>query len=550
MQKFLLNIIILASFISFPQVKDDSFQLAINSLSKENIKRHLSYLGSDLFEGRGTGTTGGSLAAKYLAAEFDKLNLKPLGYNETYYQYIQMHGSVPLSSSELILYENEKKSNLTYLKDYLLYKTGEQTFIPKPIPLVFVGYGIIAPEFDYNDYQSVDVNGKIAVMLSGEPFSEDLSYFDGLNPTIFSYPDSKQRIAISRGAKGSIIIPNINDVKYSNWDRLVQEFSFEDVTLAYSASANFGMLINPQTAGKLFENSEYNLTDIFTMQKENRMISFPLESRMSFKGEFKQRDFVAPNIIGMLPGSDPELKDSYLILSAHYDHLGIGPPVKGDSIYNGVQDNAIGVAALLEIASAFTKLRKPPQRSILFLLVTGEEKGLLGSTYYTDHPSLPLYKTVANINIDGIAAIDKFNSIIGVGAELSTLEEFLSLSALEMNLKVVSLPPIFEQSESFYRSDQIAFAAAGIPSMLITDAPDYKNISAEEAVKRNIDFIQNIYHTPFDDLSQPINFDAVIQHMQIIFHTAYNIATFKNEPEWKKGSQYINARLRSKAERK
>ena len=522
----------------------------LSKLSSQSFRRHLEFLGSDLFEGRGTGTNGGNLAARYLALEFDKLNLKPIGQNNTYYQYIPMHGSIPTKESELVIYSNDRQKKLELWADYVLYKTGEQTFTPSPVELVFAGYGIVAPEFDYNDYQSIDVEGKVVVILDGEPVSDNKGFFDAKSPTIYSYASAKQRLAFARGARGSIIIPNKDEDELFNWDAVRREYSFEDVNLAYTISSSLSILIDPSAAEALFSNNDFNIEDIYQWHKDGSMRSMKLNNKITFKGEFKRRDFVASNVVGMIEGTDEKLKDSYLIVSAHYDHLGIGEPQEGDSIYNGVFDNAAGTAAVLELSNAFSTGGDKIKRSIIFLLVTGEEKGLLGSTYYTDHPIKPLYKTVANINIDGVASFDNFKSIIAIGAEFSTLEGHIEKSAETMDLSIVQMPPQFIDSEAFNRSDQIAFANAGIPSVLILDAPDYENLTKEEAINKFIYYNQNVYHTPFDDLSLPINYDAVIQHLELLYRTIYSVANSNKEPQWKSGAPFINARLRTKAERK
>ena len=521
-----------------------------NIFSETSFKKHLEVLGSDLFEGRGTGSTGGYLAANYLAQEFSKINLKPAGSNDTYYQYIPLHASKALKSSSLVLYSGNEKTQLQLNEDYLLYKSGDQTFIPTPVELVFAGYGIIAPEFDYNDYQSIETQGKIVVMLEGEPPSDNPDYFDGELPTIYSYPESKIRMAISRGAAGSIIIPNKVSNKYYRWDKLKRQFAFEDMTLAYAVTGNLGVLMNPDAGQKLFENSNHSLTEVLELSAQNKITSFPLTTKISFRGDFKRRDFVAPNIIGMIEGSDPELKNEYVIVSAHYDHLGIGPPVKGDSIYNGVFDNAAGVCATLEIASTISKMKTPPKRSIIFILVTAEEKGLLGSIYYTDHPTVPLYKTIANINIDGIASFDNFKSIIGVGSKYSTIKNILNTTAQNNNLDVVPIPSIFKQTEAFNRSDQIAFANAGIPSVLVLEAPDFVNLSEEEGLNDIIKYEENIYHSPLDDLNQTINYNAVAQHVNFLYQFIVNVANTNEPPQWNDGTPFINARLRSIAEKR
>ncbi|GAB6282535.1 MAG: M20/M25/M40 family metallo-hydrolase [Ignavibacterium sp.] len=527
--------------IYFPQQNNISF-------SKDFYKKHIEFLGSDLLEGRGTGTTGSNLSAKYLALEFSKLNLQPIGADNTYYQYVPMHGSIPTNESELKIFYNEKEIHFKFMDDYVLLKSGEQTFIPNPLLLVFVGYGIIAPEYDYNDYQNIDVENKVVVFIDGEPNSEDKDFFNGENQTIYSSIEAKQRIALSRGAKGSILIPNIKSE--NEWQKYINDFSFEDVTLAYTITSNLSIIINPKNFQNIFNGTDYSIDKIYDLDKKGEMKSFSLKTKLSFKGKFQERDFIDANIIGMLEGSDTKLKDRYVIVSSHYDHLGIGKPLNGDSIYNGVFDNAMGVSALLELARIFSQSEIKPKRTIIFLLVTGEEKGLLGSTFYIDNPIKPLYKTIANINIDGIAAFDRFKSVVGVGAEYSSLKIFLKQTADEMNLHLTDIPPIFLQSESYTKSDQWAFARAGIPSTLIMEGNDYENISKDEGIKKFIYFSKDVYHTPFDDLSQEINYDAVIQHLNVLFNFIIKIANSEIEPEWNKGSPFINARLRSKAEKK
>lgn len=503
-----------------------------------------------MFEGRAPGTLGGNLAAKYLAVEFDKLRLKPLGSNGTYYQNIPFHSSKPLLSSRLKIHYQEEEISFRLNEDFLLYQTGEPIFIPNSIPLVFVGYGIFAPEFDYNDYQDVDVEGKIVVFVDGEPHSLDQSYFDGNNPTVYSTAEAKQRIALSRGAKGSILIPNIISTTQFDWQEYVRSFSFPNLSLASTSSTSFDIIMNPEVADILFIESGHSLKDVSQMHKKYGMVSFLLNVQLSFKGSFKQDDFHSPNIIGMIEGTEPQYKDSYVLVSAHYDHLGIGPTVKGDSIYNGVFDNAAGVAALLEIARVITQNSFQNKRSIIFLLTTAEESGLLGSYYYTQNPSIPLYKTVANINIDGIASFDNFKSIVGVGEEYSSLSSTLKEVAEERNLKVVPIPEQFIGFGSYTKSDQHSFAKSGIPSIMILEGIDYVNIGRSEGLERILNYSTNIYHTPFDDLQQSINYEAALQHMEILLAMINKISNSIKEPEWFSGTPFINARLISKAEKR
>jgi len=544
--KYKSILFILFSGILFSQQSKNLQEFNIDSAAS-SIENHIKILASDEFGGRGTGTVGGNLAAQYIASEFEKYGLNPVGNENTFYQNIPMHGSFPLKTSELKIFSDEREKDLNLEKDYLLFKSGQQTFTPVPLPLVFVGYGIVAPEFDYNDYQSIDVEGKIVVFLDGEPESNNKDFFNGDAPTIYKYPLSKQRIALARGAAGSILIPDLNN---SSWAAEVELFSFEDINLAYSASNNLSILINPELADTLFQNSGFSFAQVIKMKSEHKLESFPLNIELSFKGEYTQRDFLSQNIAGLIKGSDPELKDSYLIISAHYDHLGIGPEINGDSIYNGALDNAIGVSVLLELANKFSQEAKNLKRSILFLALTGEEKGLLGSTYYIDNTIVPLYKTVAALNIDGIAMFRDFKSVVGVGAEFSTLENFLLEATSNLDLVVDKIPPQFEVFEAFNQSDQISFATAGIPSVLVLEGIKNENKSDDEVLKAFIDYMVNRYHSPFDDLAQTIDFVAAAQHARLLYKFAILIINSEKIPEWNFGAPFINARLRSIAEKR
>jgi Zn-dependent M28 family amino/carboxypeptidase len=279
------------------------------------------------------------------------------------------------------------------------------------------------------------------------------------------------------------------------------------------------------------------------MDQMGTMHSFDLSTKLSFRGVFKERDFITHNVAGLCPGE----MDSYCIVSAHYDHLGIGPEIEGDSIYNGVNDNALGVSVLLEIGRVLKLHQEKMKRSVIFLFVTGEEKGLLGSTYYTDHPLYPLYKTVANINIDGIAILDQFKGMIAVGAELSSLDQLISSFLTEKGLTLCRDDDYLTWMP---RSDQFAFAKAGIPSILIQDGCHFVHLSDKTAIQKMRDWQESIYHTPFDDLTQPINYEAVMEHAQILYDLIYFLANHNQEPSWKEGVPFRTIRLQTIAEKR
>jgi Zn-dependent M28 family amino/carboxypeptidase len=534
----ILLILFLLTFIASGQSK---------YFSRNALDRHIQYLGSDSLLGRGTGNRGGEMAAQYIAVQLASMGLQPFGDYDSYFQKIQVHETKVLNSSLLNFVSENDTIIFEYLKDYVLLKYGSQTYIPQPSEMVFVGYGITAPEYDYNDYQAIDVQNKIVVYLEGEPYSEDSAFFAGKNRTVFSYPKAKERIAIAHGARGSIMITAPEDQKGKTWSEWRKSYTFSDMSLAYSVAGHFSIIVSNQTAEKIFKASTYSLDDIYRMKKEQRIESFNLNGKISFMGAFDQRDFMASNVLAIRKGR--KKKDSYLIVTAHYDHLGIGPPVRGDSIYNGVVDNAVGVAGLLQLAHAIANSPRP-KRSIIFLFVTGEERGLLGTKYYLDHPRVPLYKTIANINIDGLGVFDTFKSVVGIGSGYSTLSRFLKQSADEMGLKVSVLPDNFQEPESFLRSDQAGFAREGIPSILVMDGPYYQHLSYEEGIQKNLQWMKNRYHTPFDDLSQPLNYKAMQQHCLVLYNLIQELANSEKTPEWNPNSPYINARLRSRAEKR
>ncbi|KAA3609632.1 MAG: M20/M25/M40 family metallo-hydrolase [Calditrichaeota bacterium] len=516
----------------------------------DNIQKHVKTLACDSLEGRGTGSRGAKLAADYIARQLHQSGVKAFGDRRTYFQNIPMHSSKALPSSMLKLYSSGIEQKFELNADYLLYDSGAQTFIALPQKMVFVGYGIVAPEYDYNDYQEIDIAGKIAVFLSGEPVADQDDYFAGAQNTIHSNADVKRRVALSRGALATIMIPNPRTDKLIPWEYWQKQFAFDNVSLLYARSANLNILLHPAAAADLFKGSAFEFHHIVDMENADLIQSFKMTGEVSFAGVFQEREFNDRNVIGIIPGRDKFLKDEYVLISAHYDHLGIGPAVAGDSIYNGFADNAIGVSATIEIARSLQNAPVSPKRSIVFLFTTGEEKGLLGATYYVDHPRVPLYKTFAAVNIDGIAMFDTFDDFVGIGAQYSTMENVLKLLADEFSLKYASVPTMFANSNIFGRSDQIAFAKEGIPAVALLEGFNYRNTPPEHGIKRFIEWGEKRYHTPFDDLNQPINYAAVEQHCQLLLGLISNLANKVKTVQFHHYSPFIIARLQSIAEKR
>lgn len=519
-------------------------------IDADALRTHMMVLADDSLEGRSAGSRGIERAAVYLEQQLRSFGLARVPGAAGYRQTFPLHGSTPAAGTEFTLFAPKDSYSLRLQEDYVLYSAGAQTFTPASVRMVFAGYGIIAPEYDYNDYQSIDVTNAIVVFLSGEPESADTTYFDGPQLTAHSSFTLKQKTALARGARGSILIASPSDRSMDDWYEQQRHFLFEEVRLLFTPSENLNILLNPKLSPFLFTDAPYSFDEVAAFSARGRMKSFPLILRASFQGQFRERDFLSSNILGMIEGRDPSLRGSYLLLTAHYDHLGIGPAVDGDSVYNGAFDNASGVAALLEIARTIAADTLRPRRSILFAFLTGEERGFLGSQYYCLNPAVPLSATAANINIDGISLFERTRSVIGVGAEYSTLGSELERSMAAVAIAVERIPAELFRLEPFRNSDQFMFAQAGIPSMLVSEGLQYERTPYAAGLVRFTSWMEERYHTPADDMHQAMDFSAAAQHTSLIRRFIMDLADAPDEPQWFSDSPFRHARLRSPKEGK
>jgi len=536
-------------FLFFIPFKLISLQVH-SPFSIDFIKEHIFVLGDDSLQGRAIGSRGEEIAAGYIEQQLQSYGIQPLPSLGKFRQYFPVHGSKPLHSSQLTIFSSLDTIFLHLQQDYVLYTVGAQTFIPAPAPLIFAGYGIVAPEYDYNDYQNLNVQNAVVVFLSGEPRSQDTSYFAGNQQTIYSSFAFKQKTALARGARGSIAIQNPNEAARTTWQEELHQFEFEENRLLSSPSENLNVLINPSVAERLFQYSAYSYNHIIGFDSTAKMKSFPLNISITFEGKFFERDFLSSNVLGFIPGSDSTLNDTYILLSAHYDHLGIGPAINADSIYNGVFDNAAGVSALLELARVFAEKRELPKRSVVFAFLTGEERGFIGSQNYCINPPVPLYKTIANINIDGISLFEECRSFSGIGAELSSLGKILDSVAQLHGYTIEQPPDDYFRFNQFSKSDQFIFAQAGVPSILVSEGLHYVSSTYEEGLRRYIEWSSEVYHSPFDDLRQPINFKAAVQHTEFLYHFISAVIEHPAAPQWNQGAPFLQAHLRTIAEKK
>ena len=512
----------------------------------DGIRRHLVVLGSDALEGRAPGTRGGDRAAGYIAGELRRIGLRPMGDQGGYLQQVPLLGSRPLPGCRLTLSWLGEEEVLTLGEDYLLVTTGEQTLVPRLTPVVFAGYGIAAPEHDYDDYADLDVRGKVVAFLEGEPSSTDPEYFSGPGSSVYAAVETKVRIALARGAVGSIVLPSASrDQDW--WAGQRRMYSFEHVTSASGLPRHLVLILNPDRVPGLFTDALFDYETVLRSEAGSALRGFHLPVQLAFRGDFQTRSFLSPNVVALLDGADPRMRDQHVVVSAHYDHLGLGPPEGHDVVYNGVVDNALGVAGALEMARVLADLDRRPRRPLLFVFPTGEEAGNLGTRYFLEHPSVAPAQMVANINVDGLAFLDTFTTVVGIGGELSDLGGLLKDAVRPLGLEVTPGDEVMWSHEAFARSDQAAFAEAGVPSILVVEGLGWRHAGRDEARRRLGIWFETRYHGPGDDLQQPMELEASRQHCRAVLALIWTVAQARDAPQWHPGVPYAYQRLLSLA---
>ncbi len=519
----------------------------VGPVAAEAIRRHVEVLGSDLMEGRAPGTAGGDRAAAYLVEQLTASGARPFGDGGSYRQRVPLHGTTPLPDSRFEIFNLGDARTLELGSDYLLATAGSQTLIPRPAAMVFVGFGIVAPEFDYSDYRGIDVRGKTVVMLAGEPPSDDPGYFAGAEPTVYARPETKQKIALVRGAVGSLVIPPIRAGFDEDWRRARRDYGLEALSLAYSLPEHLCALIHPEVAAWLFADALHDLESVLEMAASGTLRSFHLPGEMTFVGRFAMRDVVASNLVAVVDGIDRDLRDRFVVITAHYDHLGVGPEIDGDSIYNGVVDNALGVACVIEMARELGRTRPVPRRSVLLLLSTAEEAGLLGARTFIDHSPVRPSRMVAAVNVDGLAFLAPFRDLVAIGGALSDLDARLRRAVKPLGLEVARPPDAVWDHVAYSRGDQLAFAEAGVPSVLVVEGFNWPGWRRDDALAAAMTWMAERYHTPQDDLAQPVDYAASAAHCNAILRLVGQLAASPTEPQWNPDSPYAYDRLLSLA---
>ncbi|MFN0157317.1 MAG: M28 family metallopeptidase [Bacteroidota bacterium] len=516
---------------------------AMDAITPSSLLSHIRFLSDDLLEGRGPGTRGDRLTQMYIASQMELLGLKPGGNNGTYFQPVVIKGMKTDPSAKLVMSSSGGSSSFTFGNEYVAF-TGAQeaTTTVENAEMVFVGYGIVAPEQQWNDYKNVDVKGKILLMLNNDPAGDDPKFFGGKARTYYGRWTYKYEIAASKGAIGAIIIHTDESAGYG-WNVVQNSWSGDRFELA----AKPGIPRVPlkgwttfEAAGRILAlaGKKYDALNAAAQSRDFAPVPLGVKASVTLSTSMKQVE--TANVIGVLPGFDPILKDEAVIYTAHHDHFGIGRTVNGDSIYNGAMDNGTGVSALLNAACAFTSLQSPPRRSIVFMTVAAEEQGLIGSQYYSENPTFSPAKIAANINIDGLPIFGRTRDIIMIGKGKSSMDDVL-MAASKLQGREVK-PDQFPEKGSFYRSDQFNFAKIGVPCMFLKSGLDYIGKPADFGKKMDAEYTKLHYHQPSDELSPNWDLSGAVEDVQLNYLVGLMVANADKKPVWNKGDEFERIR--------
>jgi Zn-dependent M28 family amino/carboxypeptidase len=525
---------------------------AWKQISKDRLLDIIKVLSSDEYEGRAPVSKGGELTLAFLERRFKQLGLAPGNPDGTYFQNVPMVGITPNADMQLAFTAKDGKTRkLKYLDDFVAWTKRQQPEISINSDLVFVGYGVVAPEYHWDDYKGLDVGGKVLVMLVNDPqvpdphdpSKLDAKVFKGRAMTYYGRWTYKYEIAAKKRAAGCLIVHETGPAGYP-WGVVQNSNSGEQMSLetadkGMSRAAVEGWITLDQ-AKALFAmaGKDYDAMKKAAVGRDFHPVSLGVKASLAFRN--KVRTVESKNVVAKLTGSDPKRRDEYVIYTAHWDHLGIGPEVHGDKIYHGARDNASGVAGLLELARAYTKVRPGPRRSILFLSVTAEEQGLLGSEYYATHPLYPLTKTAADINMDAMNVLGRTKDMTLIGLGMSTLDDVAKAVAADQGRV---LEPDAEPEKGFYyRSDHFEFAKQGVPALDPDEGSDFIGKPQGWGLKMREKYTREDYHKPSDQVKPYWDLSGMVEDLQLLFSVGYRVANADSLPTWKPGSEFKSRR--------
>lgn len=539
----LLSLVVLAGCGQQEVQTSEETTVKSEQVDADRIKAHVEFLADDTLQGRDTGSDGYQIAANYVISNFKQLGLQPQGDHGTFEQEVTFRRTYLEEGSATMSVENASGTvELAFENDFLASGSALEAESFVQADTVFVGYGVVAPDFGYNDYADIDVKGKIVVALTGRP--DALPSEEGAH---IGSSREKIRHAAERGAVGFVTLhtPKREAVRafetsarYASAPRM-NWVGKDGMPNATYPEIKGGAYVSHKAAAPLFEGAELSLEELFAKDTNNEAIKgFPLKAKVTMAKKSRHEEITSPNVVATIEGSDPTLKNEYVVFSAHLDHIGVnshhGEHEEGeevDTINNGALDNASGVSILLETARLLTS-RPASKRSILFVVVTGEEKGLLGSDYYANNPTVPAVQMVANVNLDMPLILYPFADVIAFGSTHSTLGPIVEKAASKIDISL-SPDPMPEQA-LFTRSDHYSFVKAGIPSVFLMTGFKSKdpNIDGGEMFR---DFLQNHYHQHSDEIDLPIRWDAAASFAEVNMMIGLEIANGDERPTWNPG---------------
>ena len=520
---------------------------ALASFTGDRILNHIRTLSSDEFEGRGPGSKGEQLTIKYLEDQYRSAGLEPGNPDGTYLQSVPLVSITPDKAMKLTLVGHGHTLDPKFENDFVAWSKRVTEISSIDADMIFVGYGVQAPEFQWDDFKGVDVKGKILVMLINDPPVPDSADSSKLDPktfggnamTYYGRWTYKFEKAAQMGAAGAVIIHQANRAGYP-WEVVRDSWGATQFDLA-TPDKNMSRLsveswITSEFAAILFHAAGQDLDKLIALAatRDFKPVPLGIHAKLSIHNALKTID--SHNVIAKLTGSDPDLKNSYVIYTAHWDHFGIGPEVNGDKIYHGAVDNASGSAALLEMARAYKALAAPPGRSILFLSVTGEEQGLLGSQFYAEHPLYPLARTAVDINMDGMNVHGLTRDIVQIGRGASNLDDVIDAVAKEQNRVVKSDPE--PEKGFYYRSDHFEFAKNGVPAFDPDEGVDFIGKPEGWGLEQRRLFTADRYHKPADKIYPDWDLSGAVQDCQLLFLVGYRVANESLMPEWRAGAEF------------
>lgn len=516
-----------------------------DAIQARRIAAHTRFLASDALEGRGVGVRGGELAADYIATQLELAGAKPAGDNGAFFQNLQLAGVQTLDTAKLSVKRGADATELRWLADWVGNSEMQQESISFDAEAIFVGHGIVAPEFGWNDYKNVDVKGKIVVVFTNEPQRDNPAVFKGKALMYYGRWAYKYEEALRQGALGAIIIHTDDTAGYewavvrNSWAREQQMVLRKPDERRLSVAA----WVTPKAAEALIAGTGKSVDALLAAAESKDFQPIPLGIQVAGNLPAKVRTIDTRNVAGIIPGESGIASGETVLFSAHWDHLGIGPSVTGDKIFNGAADNATGCAIVLEIARAWGGLSRKPQRNAVFLFVTAEESGLRGSEYYGQHPLFPLSKTYVNLNYDGLLPVGRMSNVVLNGAERTSLWPMVQQMAKRYSLTIESDPS--PEQGYFYRSDHFSLAKVGIPAFSINPGNHYPGKPEGYGSQMEAEYRANAYHKPTDEFQESWDFSGLEHLARFGFSLGLEAASAKGQSTWQANDEFLGARDKS-----